>query len=109
MTPDDATLASRLAAALPTARWFGDKAARIGGITLHERLALPTDAAAASPRTELALADVRLAGQATAARYVAIVAPDGDDAAATPAAAGGLLGTVLAGATLAGRHGTFIG
>ncbi|MFM8709268.1 MAG: hypothetical protein ACKOHK_14605, partial [Planctomycetia bacterium] len=108
MTPDDATLASRLAAALPTARWFGDKAARIEGITLHERIALPTDAAAA-PRTELALADVRLAGRAAAARYVTIVAPDGGDAAATPEAARGLLGTVLDGATLAGRHGRFVG
>jgi trehalose synthase-fused probable maltokinase len=109
MTPDDATLASRLAATLPTARWFGDKAERIEGVTLHERRVLPTAATAAEPPAELALADVRLAGQATAARYVAIVAPDGGDAAATPQAARGLLGTVLTGVTLAGRHGAFIG
>ena len=104
MTLEDATIASRLTASLPTTRWFADKAARIAAVTLHDRISLPGDAT-----VELALADVRLTGHDAPARYALVVGPDGVDAAATPASARGLLDIMLAGATLAGRDGRFIG
>ena len=104
MTLDDTTIASRLTASLPTTRWFADKAARIAAVTLHDRISLPGDAT-----VELALADVRLTGHDAPARYALVVGPDGVDAAATPASARGLLDIMLAGATLAGRDGRFIG
>ena len=107
MTPDDATIASRLAASLPRTRWFADKVTSIAGVTLHERVPLPQDVAA-----EVALADVHLAERdpsSQSPRYVVMIDADGDDAAATPAAARWLLDLVLSGGSLSGRRGRFVG
>jgi len=104
MILDDATIASRLARSLPTARWFADKAASIASVILHERVAIT----AGSP-VELVLADVHLVDLAPVPRYVAVIGLDGLDAAATPAAAGWLVEMALNGSSLAGRHGNIVG
>ena len=104
MTCDDATIVSRLAASLPNTRWFADKAVRITGASLHERVSLPNDAGA-----EVVLADVHLAGCDRSSRYVVMIDAAGDDAVATPACARWLLDIVLSGRSLPGRGGTFVG
>jgi len=104
MTLDNATIASRLALSMPAARWFADKAATIERVTLHERFMLESGGA-----VELLLADVHLTSRDATARYVVVVGPEGLDAIATPAVAGRLLGLVLSGTSLAGRHGTIFG
>ena len=107
MTCDDATIASQLAASLPSMRWFADKGAGIVGVNLYDRASLPRDTAA-----EIALADVQLAGREASSqspRYVVMIDAAGDDAAATPAVAQWLLDLVLSGRSLSGRSGRFIG
>jgi trehalose synthase-fused probable maltokinase len=107
MTCDDATIASHLAASLPTMRWFADKGAGIVGVNFYDRASLPRDTAA-----EIALADVQLAGREASSqspRYAVMIDAAGDDAAATPAVARWLLDLVLSGRSLSGRSGRFIG
>ena len=107
MTCDDATIASHLAASLPSMRWFADKGAGIAGVSLYDRASLPRDTAAA-----IALADVQLAGRdpsSQSPRYVVMIDAAGNDAAATPAVARWLLDFVLSGRSLPGRGGQFIG
>ena len=104
MTLDNATIASRLALSMPATRWFADKAATIERVTLHERFMLDSGGS-----VELLLADVHLTSRDATARYVVVVGPEGLDAAATPAVAGRLLGLILSGTSLAGRHGTIFG
>ena len=107
MTCDDATIASHLAASLPSMRWFADKGAGIAGVSLYDRASLPRDTAAA-----IALADVQLAGRdpsSQSPRYVVMIDAAGNDAAATPAVARWLLDYVLSGRSLPGRGGQFIG
>jgi len=104
MTLDDATITSRLARSLPTARWFADKAATVSSVFLHERFTIT----AGNP-SELVLADVHLADRDQVPRYVAVIGPDGIDAAATPAVAGRLVEMTLTGSSLAGRHGNIVG
>ncbi len=107
MTCDDATIASQLAASLPSMRWFADKGAGIVGVNLYDRASLPRDTAA-----EIALADVQLAGRdpsSQSPRYVVMIDAAGDDAAATPAVARWLLDLVLSGRSLSGRSGQFVG
>jgi len=107
MTCDDATIASQLAASLPSMRWFADKGAGIVGVNLYDRTSLPRDTA-----VEIALADVQLAGRdpsSQSPRYVVMIDAAGDDAAATPAVARWLLDLVLSGRSLSGRSGRFIG
>ena len=107
MTCDDATIASQLAASLPSMRWFADKGAGIVGVNFYDRASLPRDTAA-----EIALADVQLAGRdpsSQSPRYVVMIDAAGDDATATPAVARWLLDLVLSGRSLSGRSGRFIG
>ena len=107
MTCDDATIASQLAASLPSMRWFADKGAGIVGVNFYDRASLPRDTAA-----EIALADVKLAGRdpsSQSPRYVVMIDAAGDDATATPAVARWLLDLVLSGRSLSGRSGRFIG
>ena len=107
MTCDDATIASQLAASLPSMRWFADKGAGIVGVNFSDRASLPRDTAA-----EIALADVKLAGRdpsSQSPRYVVMIDAAGDDATATPAVARWLLDLVLSGRSLSGRSGRFIG
>ncbi len=104
MTLDDATIASRLIVSLSTARWFADKAATVGSVILHERIEIT----AGSP-VELVLADVHLTDRDPVPRYVAVIGPNGLDAAAEPAAAGRLVEMALDGSSLAGRHGNIVG
>jgi maltose alpha-D-glucosyltransferase/alpha-amylase len=107
MTCDDATIASRLVAALPNTRWFANKGSGIAGVTLHERVSLSLDVAA-----DIALADVHLAGRdphSLSPRYVALIDAAGGDAIATPAVACWLLDVVRSGRSIHGRSGRFIG
>jgi len=107
MTCDDATIASHLAASLPSMRWFADKGAGIAGVSLYDRASLPRETAA-----EIAIADVQLAGgdpSSDARRYVLMIDAAGDDAIATPAVARWLLDLVLSGRSLPGRGGQFVG
>jgi predicted trehalose synthase len=107
MTPDDATIAFRLAASLPRTRWFADKGPDIAAVTLRERVPLPQGVAA-----EVALADVQVAERdpsSQSPRYVVMIDANGDDAAATPAVARWLLEMVLSGRSLPGRSGRFVG
>ena len=107
MTCDDATIASQLAASLPSMRWFADKGAGIVGVNFYDRVSLPRDTAA-----EIAIADVKLAGHdpsSQSPRYVVMIDAAGDDATATPAVARWLLDLVLSGRSLSGRSGRFIG
>ena len=107
MTCDDATIASQLAASLPSMRWFADTGAGIVGVNFYDRASLPRDTAA-----EIALADVKLAGRdpsSQSPRYVVMIDAAGDDATATPAVARWLLDLVLSGRSLSGRSGRFIG
>lgn len=105
MQPDDDAIASRIAAALPAARWFAAKAATIDRVSIHDRLALP--AAGGRGEASLVLADVDAGSERH--RYCLVVDPDGRDAAATPAFAGWLLDVVFSGGTLPTREGTVVG
>ena len=104
MTLDEATIVSRIAASLPTTRWFADKAASITGVSLHERVSLPRDAGA-----DVALADVHLAGCDRSSRYFVMIDAAGEDAVASPAFARWLLELVLCGRSISGRSGAFVG
>ena len=107
MTCDDATIASQLAASLPSMRWFADKGAGIVGVNIYDRASLPRDTAA-----EIALADVQLAGRdpsSQSPRYAVMIDAAGDDAVATPAVARWLLDLVLSGRSLSSRNGRFVG
>jgi len=107
MTCDDATIASRLAASLPQARWFAEKGACIAGVEVHDRGSLPRDTAA-----DVALVDVHLAERdpsGPSPRYVMMIDAAGVDATATPAVARWLLELVLSGRSLTCRVGSFVG
>jgi len=103
MTLPDETLAARIAATLPGARWFAGKGGTIGGVTIHERLPLPGPGGVA-----LVLADVQRPG-GESDRYVLPVDAAGADAAAAPDCVTWLLDTMVSGSTAAGRVGRFAG
>jgi len=107
MQPDDDAIASRIAAALPEARWFAGKAAAIDRVSIHDRLALPAAAGADRGGSSLVFADVEVGGARH--RYCLVVDPAGHDAAATPACARWLLDVVLSGGRLPTREGTVVG
>ena len=97
------TRASQIAAWLPHARWFADKGVALDGIVVYDAVSLPnTD-------TALALVDVHTA-TGDRSRYAAATdRSSGADAAATPAFAGWLVRTALAGGVAHGQQGSFIG
>lgn len=103
MTLTDDTLAARIAATLPGARWFAGKGGVIGGVTIHERLPLPGSGGVA-----LVLADVHRPG-GESDHYVLPVDAAGADAAAAPECVTWLLDTMFSGSTAAGRAGLFAG
>jgi trehalose synthase-fused probable maltokinase len=108
MSLDDDALAARIAAALPTARWFAAKGVAIEGVTLHDRVPAPT--AAGGPRTTIVLADVRCAGSdGPPHRYCLVVDDSGADDAGDPAAVRWIVDTILSAARSAGRAGALVG
>lgn len=104
MTLTDDALAARIAAVLPTARWFSGKGGPGGRIAIHERLPLPGPGGVA-----IVLADVQPADGGESDRYVLPVDAAGGDAAAKPECVAWLLDMMLSGREATGRAGRFAG
>ncbi|NQW46777.1 MAG: phosphotransferase [Planctomycetes bacterium] len=103
-TENDAAIVSRIAASLPTARWFADKGVAVERVVLHDRVSLP-----GTEPIVLAIAAVHLAGGDSPQSYAVVVGPDGADAAATPQFARWLIDTALTEHEVPGRAGGLVG
>ena len=95
------TIPDRIAAWLPTARWFAAKGEAIAAVTVADEAELPGG-------ITLAIVEVATA-QGEKSRYVVPVDQEGRDAALTPAFAGWLVDAALGGGTTTAARGSFEG
>jgi trehalose synthase-fused probable maltokinase len=95
------TLADRINAWLPTARWFAGKADAIATVDIADEAPLPDG-------ITLAIVEI-VSGAGERSRYVVPVDREGHDAALTPAFAGWLVDTALAATSTGAAHGEFHG
>lgn len=95
------TLADRIAAWLPTARWFAGKGDAIASIDVADEAPLPGG-------ITLAIVEI-VSGAGEPSRYVVPVDREGRDAALAPAFAGWLVDTALAATSTGAVHGEFHG